>query len=887
MMKFVLRFSQLPALAMAMLLGTAVLASAEPQQVVQGSGLTSLRVTVLDETEAALVIAEVTLVGPDGVPHTISVSEQGIALFEALQPGAYQVQTSAENFRPVVQQVNVRRGQNAVTVHLALATIEQTVVVQDENAADRRDNGFTQTLTQDEIDALSDDPDEMADQLAQMAGPGAQIFVDGFRGGRLPPKDQIQQIRFNTNSFSAEYHEAGMVRVEVITKPGMGGWRGRANFGFNDESLNAKNAFAPDKESTQNRRYNISYQGPIVKGKTGISMSVDGNDAYDSKTIVAEAPTGELNGLATQTTVGMNFRVNVDHDLGGGNQIRAEYSRRNNDRGNLGVGDFDLPSRAYSTENDVDTFRLRNTRVIGKKVFSELKFEYSGTAATTTPFSTDPTVRVNDAFTTGGAGQSGGRDSREIELAQNFDFTIRRKHSMRAGVLFESGWWDSTQMSNANGTYTFTSNLAYELGRPATYSIRVGDPLVSYRQSKFGWYLQDDFKPKKNLSVSLGVRHELQTQVSDKWNVAPRAAFTWAANKTTTVRGGYGIFYDWYDSNLYEQTVRVDGTHQVDRIVQNPSYPVGEGGGTLLPPSIIRSADLVQPIIQQASIGLERPLTKWAGLRLDYMMLRGSNAFRSINVNAPVDGVRPDPAVGNITEIQPTGKTASDRVTVGLNLRADRRRTFANVMYQFGNVRNYADNATALPADSNNPDADWGPSARDVRHRVFFMLNTPIVYGVRAGLQMQVASGAPYNITTGRDGNLDTVFNDRPDGVGRNSARGEGTFNASLRLNKSIGFGGVGAGGPGMMPPMPGGGGGGAAAQRGPGGPGGGDGGPQIMVMEGGNQKYRVDFYMQISNLFNTVNYMGYVGNLLSPFYGTATSAGPARRVEVGASIGF
>ena len=161
--------------------------------------------------------------------------------------------------------------------------------MQDKAPPSRRDNGFTQTLTQDEIDALSDDPDEMADQLAQMAGPGAQIFVDGFRGGRLPPKDQIQQIRFNTNSFSAEYHEAGMVRVEVITRPGMGGWRGRVNFGFRDESLNASNAFAPTKRPPSRARYSVSFQGPLVKGKTGISMSVDGNDTYDSRTIVAQA----------------------------------------------------------------------------------------------------------------------------------------------------------------------------------------------------------------------------------------------------------------------------------------------------------------------------------------------------------------------------------------------------------------------------------------------------------------------------------------------------------------------------------------------------------------------------------------------------------------------
>jgi hypothetical protein len=86
------------------------------------------------------------------------------------------------------------------------------------------------------------------------------------------------------------------------------------------------------------------------------------------------------------------------------------------------------------------------------------------------------------------------------------------------------------------------------------------------------------------------------------------------------------------------------------------------------------------------------------------------------------------------------------------------------------------------------------------------------------------------------------------------------------------------------MPPP----GGGVAAQRGPGGPGGGGGdGPQIMVMEGGNQKYRLDLYVNIQNAFNHVNYNAFIGNQQSSFFGTPTSAGPARRIEIGASFGF
>jgi hypothetical protein len=388
--------------------------------------------------------------------------------------------------------------------------------------------------------------------------------------------------------------------------------------------------------------------------------------------------------------------------------------------------------------------------------------------------------------------------------------------------------------------------------------------------------------------MSVGIRQEIQTQVDSTWNFAPRAAFTWTATRKTTVRGGYGIFYDWYDAALYEQTIRVDGQHQIDVIVQNPSFPVSDSIQSRLPASIIRSASLDQPTIQQASIGLERPLTGWADFRSDYMWTRGTNTLRSVNVNAPVDGVRPDPAAGNITEIQSSGRRASDRFTVALNARYIPRRIIGMVMYQFASTRNYADAPTALPSDSNDPDADWGPSAQDVRHRIFFNFNTPLVSGIRMGLNVQGASALPYNITTGLDDNGDTVFNDRPAGMERNSARGASQWTANVRFNKSIPLGGVRSGPPTLpVPPPPPPQSGGAMNQRvGGGGPGGGD-GPQMVVMEGTNARYRLDIYVNVMNAFNNVNFNAFIGNQLSPFFGTPTSAAPPRRVEIGFSLGF
>ncbi len=231
-----------------------------------------------------------------------------------------------------------------------------------------------------------------------------------------------------------------MIRVEVITKPGLGGWRGHTNFGFRDESLNATNAFATVKGPEQMRRYMVNFQGPIAKGKTGLTMSFDGNNSYDSRTIVAQSPAGQpFNQLAVVPTDAMNFNARVEQQLGANGQLQLEYTRRQNDRSNLGVGDFDLPERAYATDNSTDIFRVRSTGVIGKKVFSELRFSLIDSLLSTTSSSVLPTVRVNEAFNGGGAGQMGDRSAREIEIAQNFDFTVGRRHSLRAGLLFESG----------------------------------------------------------------------------------------------------------------------------------------------------------------------------------------------------------------------------------------------------------------------------------------------------------------------------------------------------------------------------------------------------------------------------------------------------------------
>ena len=174
----------------------------------------------------------------------------------------------------------------------------------------------------------------------------------------------------------------------------------------------------------------------------------------------------------------------------------------------------------------------------------------------------------------------------------------------------------------------------------------------------------------------------------------------------------------------------MNGVSQRDLLILNPGYPDPFLGAapTILPGGRVQaSPDLSMPYIHQASIGAERAITPNLQVQASYQMLRGRNLMRSVNVNAPdASGVRPEPNIGTVTQFESTGESQSDRLNVGLNYRVPQRRIFLGGNYTLGQVKNHADSATSLPANSLNPDAEWGPSMQDVRHRVNFNFNMPV-----------------------------------------------------------------------------------------------------------------------------------------------------------------
>ncbi len=842
----------------------------------------TLRITVVDESGGVIVGARVDvkpLAGGDAV--TLDTGGRGDATFSALVPGRYAIHVEAPGFEPHdTRDLRVRAGDSRREITLAIAKLAESVnVTRDgrERGADPRSDAFATVLGAAEINELPDDPDEMERILKDMAGPGAIMRVNGFRGGKMPPKDQIAQIRFHRNMFAADTHEPGMISVDIVTKPGLSAWRGSSNLGFRGDALNARNAFAPTKGDEQNERVGFSLSGPLWKKHTSLSLSVDGVDAFDTKTIVAALPSGFFADSIRKPNDTLNVSARIEHALTPNQQLRLEAQRNHNATDNLGVGDFDLAERGFRQTRNEWMLRASTAGSIRKSLFNEFRFQLRSEDTGFGAHSQSPAVLVLNAFNAGGAQLDGSRGATIAEFADDLDMSVG-KHAIRTGFQIEAGRYHSDERRNASGTFTFADLNAFNTGRPTTYTRNVGNPSVSVTHTQTGIYFQDDYRARKELTISAGVRGEAQSHIGG-FHLGPRAGFAWSPFKSgkATVRAGGGVFFDWFDALNYQQAIQLDGTRQQIETIVAPGYPNASLGGQslLLPNGRVQIADLEQPTLFETSVGLERELPGAARLNVMYIRRRGSNVLRGVNVNTPgANGVRPDPTAGTVTDIRSTASSSFDGLSFNFNYMNPQRRLFVAANYFLSRSINESDGPFSLAADAANLGAERGPAFQDARHRFMGFMNAPLL-GRRLsfGSSIRLQSALPYNITTGRDDNGDTISNDRP-GVTRNTGRGRALVDLSTRLAWRFAFGG--------------------AAPAGPGGPqirilrGGGDSNPLGDMPSGDSTKrYGLELYAQAFNLLNHVNATTFSGVITSPFFGQATAAAPPRRVEVGARFSF
>jgi hypothetical protein len=852
----------------------------------------TLRVTVVDPSHAIIVGATVTVTGADAAtraqPLPVAKTEDsGIATLTGLVPGRYTIQAEFPGFDTrTLQEVRIRSGENKQVAVLSISKLEASVTVEQDKqraAADPRGRSFGTTLTREEIEALSDDPQQLQQQLQDMAGPGAVIRIDGFEGSPLPAKAQIRSIRISRDQFAAEFHNAGGVSIEIITQPGIGPIRYFTNFRVRDDAFTGTSPFVASRGPERNTNFGGGLNGTLIKDKSSFGLFVFGTNSYDTPNLNAILPTGTRAESLKVKTPRDNLFVNgqMDYAITLDQTLRFGYNLTRFTNDNLGVGGYDGPERAFSNENSIHNIRVQHFGPLGRRAFSRSRLQMFIADAKSVSATEAPTIRVNDFFTSGGAQLAGGEHSKRLNFASDLDY-VRGRQSWRAGIVLDGGWYRSDASANYLGTYTFDNMDAYLANRPSNYSRRIGDPKLSFGTVQFGVYVQDDIRPRRNLTLSLGARYEAQSHVGGAANIGPRFGVTWAPTSSgqTTLRASTGIFYDWLPTGTYEQSLRVDGVRQQELNIFDPSYPDPGGFGTIPPINkYLLDAGYHMPRITRVSGGVDQGFLSVNRVSMTYSYQQGSRLARGLNLNAAVNLIRPDPAFRNIIQAVSDAESRQHQIQFDGNLhpgalmpafkgpRISWKRTTMFINYQATWLRNNTDGAFAIPA-TGDLDAEWGPAANDVRQRANISLNNQIVRNLLVSLNLNASTGEAYTLLTGRDDNRDGIFNDRPAGTGRNTLRATGQTTVNLFLAYQIAFGRQAT-----LPPGIGVfGGGGAATVR-------------TVDVSGG--RYRVQFYIQGQNLTNQANYLGYSGTLSSPFFGRPTTVRDMRKIDAGINLNF
>ena len=635
---------------------------------------------------------------------------------------------------------------------------------------------------------------------------------------------------------------------------------------------------SPTQKVTKACNGNGSLGGTLRPNRSSFSIALQRTAQYDTGNLLAALPDATRAEPVRQPSDGFLVNARFDQAINKDHALRMNFQRTTFARQNQGIGGFDLPERAYSSDTSDNYLRVSENGALGRRFFTESRFQAHWFGNDNRSNLEAPAIRVLDAFTSGGAQQAGGNHAIEFEAASDLDY-VRGKHSMRTGVLLEGGRYHSDEVFNYLGTFTFSSLSAYLAGQPAVYTRRTGNPDVRYSNLQAGLYFQDDYRIVKSVMLSYGVRYEAQTIIPDQNNFSPRVTLSWSPWKSgrTTFRGGWGLFSDWIGTSVYRQTLQLDGFRQQELNIINPGYPDPGIAGTTPPTNrYLFGPDMVLPKAMTINGGIDQQLVGSLRLNATYTYRRGSSLPRGRNLNEPVAGVRPDPAFSNIVDVVSDGGSRAHSLNVSASMILPNwHRTIVFANYTFMKSQSNTSGAFSLPAIDNAIGQEWGPVAP--RHRFGAQFNTQIVRDLGISITARAQSGTPYNVTSGFDNNRDGVFNDRPAGVGRNSGLTPGQWDLGARLSYSIGFGqrpqGASGGGQQVMVQI--------------GGPGGGMPAGGMSVSGADNKRYHVEFYAAAQNMTNHSNYVGYSGVMTSPFFGKPTTVMNPRKVEVGTRFSF
>lgn len=774
----------------------------------------TLKGGVQDQTGSLIPKAILTLTKNDtGEVLKVEADDAGGFIFLNLKPGVYSLKAEAMGFENASVPITVADQPLAeVTLKLGINLTEQVLIAdsRSERVTAPENNADAIDFSADFLKSLPAQSEDILPIIGNFLSTSAQgtegltVLVDGVEGTQINlPTDAIRRVIINRNPYSSTFRRPGDGRVEITTKDGSRRrYDGTFAYYMRNSRFDARDTFTRREgleiAKLDRRLFSASFGGPVPGWKKA-TFFVSGNNLIHNEDVLSSsiAPTG---GLLIQHAPTSQNRIKlisrVDYRPSEAQALSARYYFYRKDEKNTGLGaPFVLPEQGFPVKESGHRLLFSARSILSPTWLNELTFSFARDNAREGEKPDRHKIVARGAFIGGPSQVDLTSRETQFEVQDAMTYTPGN-HKIRFGGGFKSRRLNSVDATNFVGTYFFQGLFEYLDRRPVEFRVFQGDPANSATQYEAHGFFEDEIRLKPWFSVTPGVRYDWQSSIKDFNNFGGRLSFALApGSQKMVIRGGTGIFYERLQSSVGRQLF-VDGIRISEVRILNPSYPDPFRNAALRPslkPSLWQLApDLTAPYLMMASVSFERQLWHRSHISVEYQKLHGVHLLRTRNINAPLDptifgfeftGVRVNPNFRDIYQVESSASSRASALKVTFKGRLGK--WFKGMaQYTYSSATDDTSGPLVLPENNWNLLPELGRSSFDLRHRFSYAGTFDLPLAFRFGSVISIASGRPFDITTGFDDNGDQNAYDRPPGGTRNTALGPPIAQLDLRLTK-------------------------------------------------------------------------------------------------------